>query len=161
MSSSRAIENLQKGLSMELTASHQYQLHACVLNDWGLDLLANQMKEEMTEEIGHSDKFLERITFLKGDPEMVFDNPPVRAESLRAMFETDLADEREAVKFYTKAAQQAFEDADIGTKRLFEDIAIDEESHIAWLELQLDLLERIGEAAYIAKHMSTPSENDQ
>ena len=159
MTSAKSIENLQKGLSMELTASHQYQLHACVLDDWGLDLLAKQMQEEMHEELGHSDKFLQRITFLKGDPEMAFDKAPVRAQSLKEMFETDLADEQEAVKFYTKAAQQASEDADIGTKRLFEDIAIDEESHIGWLELQLDLLQRIGEPAYIAKHMSSPAEN--
>ncbi|MCC9603702.1 bacterioferritin [Stieleria sp. JC731] len=158
MASARSLENLQKGLSMELTASHQYQLHASVLDDWGLDLLAKQMKEEMTEELGHSDRFLERIMFLKGDPKMEFDKPPHRAPSLKELFESDLADEQEAVKFYTSAAHQASEDSDIGTKRLFEDIAIEEEAHIGWLELQLDLLQRIGEPAYVAKHMSSPHE---
>ncbi|MCD0462578.1 bacterioferritin [Roseiconus lacunae] len=161
MASARSLENLQKGLAMELTASHQYQLHASVLNDWGLDLLALQMKDEMREELGHSDRFLERIMFLKGDPKMEFDQPPQRAKSLKELFETDLADEQQAVKFYTKAAHQASEDSDIGTKRLFEDIAIDEEEHIGWLELQLDLLERIGEPAYIAKHMSSPHDGGE
>ena len=28
---------------------------------------------------------------------------------------------------------------------------------MAWLELQLDLLQRMGEGAFIAKHMSGPS----
>lgn len=152
MSREKSIENLQKALSMELTASHQYQLHAAVLDDWGLDLLAKKMREEL----GHSDMYLNRILFLKGEPQLTFDKTPVRAESLQSLFKTDMEDEKEAIEFYTKASQQASADSDIGTRQLFEQIVIDEEGHMAWLELQLDLIERMGEAAYIAKHMSSP-----
>jgi len=156
MSREKSIENLQKALSMELTASHQYQLHAAVLEDWGLDLLAKRMREEMQEELGHSDEYLNRILFLKGEPQLTFDKTPVRADSLQALFKTDMDDEKEAIEFYTKASQQASADSDIGTRQLFEKIVLDEEEHMAWLELQLDLIERMGEAAYIAKHMSSP-----
>ena len=156
MSREKSIENLQKALSMELTASHQYQLHAAVLDDWGLDLLAKKMREEMQEELGHSDMYLNRILFLKGEPQLTFDKTPVRAESLQSLFKTDMEDEKEAIEFYTKASQQASADSDIGTRQLFEQIVIDEEGHMSWLELQLDLIERMGEAAYIAKHMSSP-----
>ncbi|QDU75494.1 Bacterioferritin [Bremerella volcania] len=156
MSREKSIENLQKALSMELTASHQYQLHAAVLEDWGLDLLAKRMREEMQEELGHSDLYLNRILFLKGEPQLTFDKQPVRAESLQAIFKTDMEDEKEAIEFYTKASQQASADSDIGTRQIFEQIVLDEEGHMAWLELQLDLIERMGEAAYIAKHMSSP-----
>ena len=41
---------------------------------------------------------------------------------------------------------------------IFERIVIDEEGHKAWLELQLDLLQRIGEKAYVAKHMTIAGE---
>lgn len=156
MSREKSIENLQKALSMELTASHQYQLHAAVLEDWGLDLLAKRMREEMQEELGHSDEYLNRILFLKGEPKLTFDKTPVRADSLQAIFKTDMEDEKEAIEFYTKASQQASADSDIGTRQIFETIVMDEEGHMAWLELQLDLIERMGEAAYIAKHMSSP-----
>lgn len=156
MSREKSIENLQKALSMELTASHQYQLHAAVLDDWGLDLLAKKMREEMQEELGHSDLYLNRILFLKGEPHLTFDKTPVRADSLQSLFKTDMEDEKEAIEFYTKASQQASADSDIGTRQLFEQIVMDEEGHMAWLELQLDLIERMGEAAYIAKHMSSP-----
>ncbi|GAA4420388.1 bacterioferritin [Bremerella cremea] len=156
MSKAKSIENLQKALSMELTACHQYQLHAAVLEDWGLDLLAKRMREEMQEELGHSDQYLNRILFLKGDPNLTLQKPPVRANTLQDMFKTDLADEQEAIEFYTKASQQAASDSDIGTRQIFEAIVIDEEGHMSWLELQLDLIERMGEAAYIAKHMSSP-----
>jgi bacterioferritin len=154
------VTKLQTALAMELTAAHQYQLHASVLSDWGIDRLSAQMREEMQEELGHSDEYITRILFLKGEPKLTFAKPPVIAESLVQMFESDLADEKEAITFYTAAARQADEAGDIGTRSLFERIAMDEEGHMGWLDLQLDLLKRMGEPAYIAKHMSSPGEND-
>jgi bacterioferritin len=63
MSKTKSLKNLQRALSMELTAMHQYQLHACVLDDWGMELLATKMREEMQEELGHSEEYLVRICF--------------------------------------------------------------------------------------------------
>lgn len=76
---------------------------------------------------------------------------------MKEMFEANLPDEKEAIEFYTKASIQASEDGDIGTRSLFERIALDEEEHMSWLELQLDLLARMGEPAYISKHMPSPA----
>ena len=98
------LENLQTALSMELTAMHQYQLHAAALDDWGLNLLSAQMREEMQEELGHSEAFLQRIVFLKGQPSLVLEKSPVLAGSLREMFEADLRDEKNAITFYTSAS---------------------------------------------------------
>lgn len=154
MSNDKTLEYLQTALHMELTAAHQYQLHAHVLEDWGLDKLAAQMREEMTEELGHADLFIERIMFLGGRPDMGFAKTPVQADTLSAMFEADLADESEAIAFYSKAARHTLETGDIGSRTLFERIALDEEGHKSWLELQLSLLERLGEAAFSAKYIS-------
>lgn len=154
----QSIANLQKALGMELTAIHQYLLHAHTLDDWGLDKMAGKIREEMEEELGHAGSFIDRIMFLGGDPKVEAAKPPRRAASLKAMFESDLAEEKGAVAFYTEAAEAAVKDSDIGTKALFERILLDEEGHTAWLELQLDLLERMGEPAYIARHMSAPGD---
>ena len=158
---SKTLANLQTALSMELTAAHQYQLHASVLDDWGLDRLAAQMRQEMSEEIGHSDAYIERILFLKGQPQLVLEKTPTLAGSLREMFELDLKDEQDAIKFYTSAARTAYESGDIGSRSLFERVVLDEEGHMGWLELQLELLERMGEPAYISKHMSAPNETSE
>jgi bacterioferritin len=63
-----------------------------------------------------------------------------------------------AIAFYASAARQAADIDDIGTGSIFERIVMDEEAHMGWLELQLDLLKRMGEPAYISKHMSAPGE---
>ena len=109
MASKKTLQNLQSALGMELTAAHQYRLHVHVLDDWGIDRLASQMREEMQEELGHSDAFIERILFLNGNPELKFAKAPSRAQSLNDMFQADLDDEKGAIKFYTEAAREAAE----------------------------------------------------
>ena len=149
-----SLKSLQAALSMELTAASQYLLHAHVLDDWGLDKLADKMREEMHEELGHAGLFIDRMLFLGGDPVMQPEKVPHRAKTLKEMFETDRGDEKEAIAFYTKAARAAYEADDIGSRALFENIVLDEEGHWAWLDLQLNLLGRMGEPAFIAKYMS-------
>ena len=153
---SKVIADLQTALSMELAAVNQYLLHALVAEDWGLDKLAAKMREEMQEELGHTEEFARRIVFLKGSPELKAQKMPHRAQALEDMFEADLRDEQDAIKFYTKAARTADEADDIGTRDIFERIALDEEGHMSWLELQLSLLKRMGEPAFIAMQVSDP-----
>jgi bacterioferritin len=150
---SKSITNLQTALAMELSAVHQYMLHAHVLQDWGMDKLATKMRAEMQEELQHAQNYIKRIMFLKGNPEVKAAKTPQRAQTLKDMFQADLGDEEDAIKFYTDAARTAAEVGDVGTRTLFEKIVLDEEGHKSWLELQLDLLQRIGEPAYVAKHM--------
>lgn len=161
MSNDQTMTHLQKALQMEMTAAHQYQLHAHVLDDWGLDKLAAQMREEMHEELGHSDLYIDRIMFFNGKADLTFYKQPVQAGSLVEMFKADLADEEEAIEFYTMASQHAAETGDIGTRTLFEQIVLDEEGHKSWLELQLSLIERLGEQAYSAKHVSGADSSEQ
>ncbi|MFD0981591.1 bacterioferritin [Tropicimonas aquimaris] len=160
MPNDQTLKNLQTALEMEMTAGHQYQLHAQVLDDWGLNLLADKMREEMQEEIGHSDLFMERILFLGGSPEIRFQKQPKKADSLEEMFSMDAADEQEAIETYSRAAMQAAEVGDIGSRTLFEQIVLDEEGHKAWLDLQLSLIKRLGEKAYSAKWVSFADESD-
>lgn len=150
-------ENLQEAISMELAAVQQYLLHMLSAEDWGLNKLAAKMREEMQEELAHAEEFSRRLIFLGGSPVMKPAKTTKQAKSLKAMFEADLADEKDAIAFYTKAARAASEEADIGTRNLFEQTALDEEGHMAWLDLQLSLLDRMGEPAYIAMQIGAPA----
>ena len=60
----------------------------------------------------------------------------------------------DAIEFYTGAARAASDAGDIGSRVLFEEIVLDEEGHKTWLELQLDLLQRLGESAYSARFVT-------
>lgn len=150
----QSIENMQKALGMEMTAVNQYLLHAHVLDDWGLDVLAAKMRNEMTEELGHAGRFIDRILFLGGDPVIEPTKTPKRATSLEGLFCADLEDEKKAIEFYTSSARAAQEDHDVGTRILFETLTLDEEGHIDWLTRQRELLKRMGESIYMAQNMS-------
>lgn len=155
----KALENLQTAVSMEIAAVHQYLLHAHVIEDWGLTKLAAKMREEMREELGHADLYMQRIMFLKGTPEVKAAKPPQRAQTLKDLFESDLRDEKDAIRFYTEAAQAAGQAGDIGTRCLFEKTALEEEGHLAWLEMQRALLGRMGEPAYFAMQIGSDGAN--
>lgn len=150
----QSIENMQKALAMEMTAVNQYLLHAHVLDDWGMDILAANMREEMTEELGHAGRFIDRILFLGGDPVVEPAKTPKRSTSLEEMFTADLDEEKNAIEFYTSSARAAGEDHDVGTRILFETLALEEEGHMDWLSRQLDLLKRMGEPTYMAQNMT-------
>ncbi len=161
MSNESVVEDLQAAVRMELSAAHQYQLHAHVLEDWGLGKLAKQMRTEMSEELGHSDAFIERIMFLDGEPRLELAKAPQKAATLREMFEMDLADETEAIEFYSRCASSAGAAGDIGSRVLFERIALDEEGHKSWLSTQLSLLDRLGEKAFSAKYVDFDDEGSE
>jgi bacterioferritin len=150
----RSIQNMQTALSMELTAVHQYLLHAHVLDDWGLDRLAARMRDEMQEELGHAEKLTDRILFLGGTPNVSEAKAPEKASGLLDLFSSDLKEEQSSIAFYTKAADEAREDSDVGTRVLFEKLVLDEEEHAEWLDLQMNLVERLGEPVYSSKQMS-------
>lgn len=146
---SKTLEHLQQALSMELTATHQYMLHAHVLEDWGLDRLSKKMHGEVQEELAHASAFIDRILFLEGDPVVTEAKAARRSSSLSEMFKVDLKEELASIQFYGKAALQAREEGDVGTVHIFEKILIDEEGHADWLKRQLELIERMGEPNYI------------
>ena len=154
---SASIEKLQTALSMELTAVQQYLLHVHTLEDWGLDKLSARMRDEMQEELGHAGRFIDRILFLGGTPELTATKTPKKSETMKELLESDKREEGGAIAFYSEAAKTADGINDIGTRRLFEEIVEDEEGHWDWLDRQLHLLERMGEPAYISIYMSGDS----
>ena len=154
---SKTLENLQAAVSMELAAVSQYLLHILTTEDWGLDKLAEKMRAEMLEELGHAEEYARRMIFLGGTPEMKSAKTPTPAQSLQEMFEADLADEKDAIAFYSQAAREAGEANDIGSRALFERTAMDEEGHMSWLDLQVSLLRSMGEPAFIAMQIGQPA----
>jgi len=80
----KVVEYLNKGLRSELTAINQYWLHYRLLDNWGLNGLAKKWREESIEEMRHADRFVDRIIFLEGFPNLqVLDPlriPPACAE---------------------------------------------------------------------------------
>ena len=153
----RVIEYLNRGLRGELTAVSQYWLHYRMLEDWGYRDLASVWRKESIEEMRHADRFVERILFLDGHPNLQTLDPLRIGENVQEVISADLAAEHDALALYREAAIHADSVGDKVSKNLFEELMADEEHHIDFLETQLGLIERLGLQLYAQKHIGAPA----
>ena len=149
----KVIEYLNRGLRSELTAVNQYWLHFRMLNDWGYVELAKYWRKESIEEMNHADRFVDRILFLEGFPNLQELDPLRIRQNVQEIIECDLAAENEARSLYLEAAKYCDSINDRVSKILFEDLATDEEGHIDFLETQLELIKQIGLPLYAQRHI--------
>jgi len=154
----KVIEYLNKGLRSELTAINQYWLHYRMLDNWGLKEMAKTWKKESIEEMVHADRFVDRILFLEGFPNLQTLDALRIGENVKEVIECDLKAEIEARSLYQEAAGYAREVGDYPSEQLFKDLMADEEGHIDFLETQLELIARIGIELYTQKHVGSLDE---
>jgi bacterioferritin len=149
----KVIEYLNRGLRSELTAINQYWLHYRMLDDWGYKDLAKKWRAESIEEMQHADKFVTRILFLEGFPNLQVLDPLRIGQNVKEVLESDLAAEYDARALYQEAATHCQSVKDYPSRELFEELMADEEGHIDFLETQLDLVKQIGLELYSQKHI--------
>jgi bacterioferritin len=149
----KVIEYLNKGLRSELTAINQYWLHYRMLENWGYRDLAKKWRKESIEEMEHADKFVDRILFLDGFPNLQVLDPLQIGQTVKEILEADLAAEQGARALYQEAAAYCNSVKDFPSKNLFEELMTDEEGHIDFLETQLDLVAKLGQELYAQHHM--------
>ena len=151
----KVIDYLNKGLRSELTAINQYWLHYRLLEDWGYNELAKKWREESIEEMHHADKFVDRLIFLEGFPNMQVLDPLRIGQNVKEVLECDLKAEYDARALYQEAATYCHSVKDYVSRDLFESLMKDEEGHIDFLETQLDLVKQVGLELYAQKHIGS------
>jgi len=140
------LDYLNRALRSELTAVSQYWLHFRLQEDWGYGKLAKKSRAESIEEMHHADKLIDRIIFLDGHPNLQTLDPLRIGETAKESLECDLAAETDARNLYIEARDYCRSVQDYVSMSLFEELLGDEEGHIDFLEVQLGLMDRIGEA---------------
>ena len=125
-----------------------------MLDNWGLKDMAKTWKKESIEEMVHADRFVDRILFLEGFPNLQTLDQLRIGETVKEVIECDLKAELEARTLYQEAAKYCREVGDFPSEDLFKALMKDEEGHIDFLETQLDLISRIGIELYTQKPVS-------
>ncbi|CNI26102.1 bacterioferritin [Yersinia thracica] len=140
----RIIAHLNKLLGNELVAINQYFLHARMFKNWGLMRLNDKEYHESIDEMKHADKYIERILFLEGIPNLQDLGKLNIGEDVEEILKSDLALELAGAKDLREGIAYADSIHDYVSRDLLKEILAEEEGHIDWLETELSLIERLG-----------------
>jgi bacterioferritin len=149
----RVIDMLNEVLTGELTAINQYFLHAKMCLNWGYKHLGKTIYEESVDEMKHADRLVERILFLDGLPNLQRLGKLTIGTSVLEILRADLAFESGTIPRLNQGIQLCRDAADNGSEDLLTRILVDSESHVDWLESQLELVTQVGDAHYLAQQI--------
>lgn len=141
----KSIELLNKAVADELLAIHQYMYFHFQCDDQGYDLLANLFKKTAIQEMMHVEALSERILFLKGDVEMKIVGQVKKIKDPKAMLKCAADMEDESAKEYNIWANECSANADSASKKIFEDLVLDEETHFDQFDTEMGNMVRFGE----------------
>lgn len=149
------IDVLNALLSVELTAVHQYMLHARMCENWGYARLWKKIHEESREELEHADHLIERILYLEGAPNVQELGTVRPGASVHEQIRIDYDLEKGAAGALNRAIETCLKAGDNGSAELLEHLLEDTEEHAHWLESQLTLIEQVGLAPYLAEQLKS------
>jgi bacterioferritin len=151
--SPRVVELLNEALTFELTVTNTYFLHARMLDNWGLSRLGKVYYDLSIDEMKDADALIGRILMFDGHPNVQRLNNIAVGETPEEMLRLALDSEKAAVAQFNAGAKECHELGDHGTAAVFEEMVRDEETHADWFESQIDALERVGVAQYLAQQI--------
>jgi bacterioferritin len=149
----KVMESLADLLAAELSAASTYFVHAKMRDNWGYPELAKKAYDDSIDEMRHAEKLIERIIYFEGTPNLQRLNRIRVGSGVTDQFENELSLEKATVEALVAAITLSREVGDDGSRLIFEPMLTDGEDSIDWLETQLDLIEKLGEPAYLAQHI--------
>lgn len=150
------VDLLNSLLGVYWMAAAQHQTHVALLRSWGVVGLAASMQAHIDDEPGTIASLTDRILDLDGQPSFSIGTPNIGSD-LRSVLDNDIAIQRDAPAGLNAAAEAAAAAHDATTRNLIEAIIGDEEQHLSFLELELDLLDRLGESLYLSTRINAPT----
>ncbi|KYG06471.1 bacterioferritin [Sorangium cellulosum] len=147
------VDALNEVLAAELVAINQYFLHAKMCAHWGFVTLAARGRAESIDEMKHADAIIDRILFLEGLPNLQRLDTLHIGQTVPEQLKSDLELEYNAVKRLNTAIALCRDKGDRTSEELLAKILESEEEHIDWLETQIGLIEKLGEAAYLSQQI--------
>jgi len=149
----QVINVLNQVLRKELTGINQYFIHAKMCQNWGYERLYKHIKEESIEEMKHAAQVIERILFLDGTPNISAYDKIMIGTTVKQQLDNDLALENGALAVLRPGIKTCLEASDDASRELLEDILVDEEKHVDWIEAQLHMIEEVSYQNYLAQQI--------
>lgn len=153
----KVIDVLNKALTVELTAINQYFVQGKMCENWGYHKLGKKHYSEAMGEMKHAEKFIDRILYLDGVPNIAKYDVIRVGTVVKEQLENDLKLESGGVKAYNEAIEVCLKAKDAGSREILEHILAESEDQIEWLEAQLNIIHEVGIENYLSEQIGEPS----
>lgn len=153
----RIVELLNEALTLELTVTNTYFLHARMLDGWGFTKLGKVFYDLSIDEMRDADSIIQRILMFDGHPNVQKLLPITIGENPEEILRLALESEIGAIAQLNAAAAECRALGDNGTAAIFDEAVREEEEHADWFETQLDAIKTVGLAAYLAQQIDPAS----
>jgi len=147
------VELLNQVLKAELTAVHQYLLHAAMCKDWGYERLHERFGHLAQEEVGHSAGLIDHILYLEGAPDVAHLDAVRTGAGVPDLLTGDLEFEREDVESLRKGIAHCTQVGDFTTRHMLEHMIEDSEEHVDYFETQLRAIKQVGLERYLSEQI--------
>jgi bacterioferritin len=147
------IEFLNQVLRSELTAVHQYLLHAALCKNWGYARLHHHYSHLANEEVSHSSGLIDHILYLDGTPDVEHLDTIAQGRDVAGLMTADLEFEQEDAEMLRKAIAHCAKVGDFTTRHILEHMIVDTEEHIDWFETQLRVIKQVGAERYLSEQI--------
>jgi bacterioferritin len=147
------IERLNAILTIELTAINQYFVQAEICRNWGYERLWERFRHSSLEEMKDTQHIIAHILYLEGVPNMQRMDQVMVGETVLEHLQLNLELERKAVETLREAISHCRDVEDYTTRKMFEEMIASEESHIDWIENQLEAIRQIGLELYLSQQI--------
>lgn len=131
----------------------QHQMHVALLDAWGIKGLASDMGARIVDEPVTIRALSDRLLDIDGEPAFTIVAPKI-GKTLREVLANDLELQAGTRPALNAAAEVASAAHDATSRIMLEGILADEEEHLSWLQTELSLLDRLGEALYISNRLN-------
>ena len=148
---------LNKVLTVDLTATNQYFVHAKMCENWGYERLHHKVRERSIDEMKDAEKLIEHILYLEGVPNVQRLNTVHVGETVPEQLKLDLQAEQEMLSLLSEGVAHCANVGDFTTRHMLEDMVKDVDAHIDWIEVQLETIKQVGVENYLAEQIKTES----
>ncbi len=129
MAGNKLMEMLNMAVARELQVSIQYMWQNVEAKGIRGVMVRGIFRKTAITEMLHAETIADRLAFMGGKPTTKPDMITV-GENFDEMLSEDIKSEEEAVKIYREIIVLADNEGDIVTRKLFENILVDEEKHL-------------------------------
>ncbi len=144
---------LDQVLKAELTAVHQYLLHAAMCKNWGYERLHDHYSHLANEEVLHSAGLINHILYLSGTPDVTRLDSVAHGNDVEALFRAALAFECDDVELLRAAIAHCANVEDFTTRHLLEHMIEDSEEHVDWFETRLRTIGQVGLTQFLSEQI--------